>query len=70
MIFENGTNFRRRTLLRVTLVFVKESSGIRISLNIMRSTQVFNEILCKSLNLSQRGVKQKCQKLITTKMYF
>ena len=46
------TNFRRRILLRVTLVFVKESLGIRISLNIMRSTQIFNEILYKSLYLS------------------
>ena len=35
-------------LLRVTLVSVKESWGIRISLNIMRSTQVFNEVLYKS----------------------
>ena len=35
-------------LLRVTLVSVKESWGIRISLNIMRSTQVFNEVLYKN----------------------
>ena len=35
-------------LLRVTLVSVKESGGIRISLNIMRSTKVFNEILYKN----------------------
>ena len=34
--------------LRVTLVFVKGSWGIRISLNTMRSTQVFNEILYKN----------------------
>ena len=35
-------------LLRVTLVSVKESWGIRISLNIMRSTQVFNDVLYKN----------------------
>ena len=35
-------------LLRVTLVSVKESWGIRISLNAMRSTQVFNGILYKN----------------------
>ena len=34
--------------LRVTLVFVKRSWGIRISSNTMRSTQVFNEIPYKN----------------------
>ena len=34
--------------LRVTLVSVKWSWGIRISLNAMRSTQVFNEVLYKN----------------------
>ena len=43
-----NVDFRWQTLLRVTLVFVKESWGIRISLNTMRSTQVFNEILYKN----------------------
>ena len=52
MIFGNDTNFRRQTLLQVTLVFVKKSRAIRISLNIMKSTQMFNEILYKSSYLS------------------
>ena len=44
-ILECSHEFPMTDLLRVTLVSVKESWGIRISLNIMRSTQVFNEIL-------------------------
>ena len=46
--------FQRRTLSRVTLVSVKESWGIRILLNTMRSTQVFNEILYKNSHFIQR----------------
>ena len=46
--FKINMNFQRRTLLRVTLVFVKESWDIKISLNTMRSTQVFNKILYKN----------------------
>ena len=41
--------------LRVTLVSVKESWGIRISLNIMRSTQVFNEVLYKNSYFILKG---------------
>ena len=62
--------FRRRTLLRVTLVSVKESWGIRILLNIMRSTQIFNEILYKSSYLSQSGFKTKMLKINNDKTDF
>ena len=48
MILEYGHESPTTDLLRVTLVSVKESRGIRISLNTMRSTQVFNEILYKN----------------------
>ena len=47
MIFEIELGISDDGSLRVTLVFVKESWGIRISLNTIRSTQVFNEILWK-----------------------
>ena len=50
--FKMDANFRRRISLRVIVVSVKESRGIRISLNVMRSTQIFNEILCKNSHLS------------------
>ena len=36
----------------VTVVFVKESRGIRILLNVVRSTQIFNDILYKNSHLS------------------
>ena len=45
--WECNCEFPTTDLLRVTLVSVKESWGIRISLKIMRSTQVFNEVLYK-----------------------
>ena len=48
MIFECGHELPTIDFLRVTVVLKKESWGIRISLNIMRSTQVFNEVLYKN----------------------
>ena len=50
--FKMNANFRRRIPLRVTVVSIKESRDIRISLNMVRSTQIFNEILCKNSHLS------------------
>ena len=50
--FEIDANFRRRIPLRVILISVKESRGIRITLNVVRSTQIFNEILYKNSHLS------------------
>ena len=50
--FEIDANFRRRIPLRVTLVSVKESRDIRITLNVMRNTQIFNEILYQNSHLS------------------
>ena len=50
--FKMDANFRRRISLRVTVDSVKESQGIRITLNVVRSTQIFNEILYKNSNLS------------------
>ena len=44
-IFWDKCGFPMTDLLRVTLVSVKGSWGIRISLNTMRSTQVFSEVL-------------------------
>ena len=48
MILGDNCEFPTMDLLRVTLVSVKKSWGIRISLNIIRSTQVFNEVLYKN----------------------
>ena len=48
IVLEGNYEFPTMDLLRVRLVFVKESWDIRISLNIMRSTQVFNEVLYKN----------------------
>ena len=48
MILGDNCEFPIMDLLRVTLVSVKKSWGIRISLNIIRSTQVFNEVLYKN----------------------
>ena len=64
------SNLRRWTLLWVTLVSVKESWGIRILLNIMRSTQIFNEILYKSSYLSQSCFKTKMLKINNDKNEF
>ena len=50
--FKMDANFRRQIPLRVTIISVKESRGIRITLNVMRSTQIFNEILYKNSHLS------------------
>ena len=53
-VYENKINIFRdeygspmTDLLRVILVSVKGSWGIRILLNTMRSTQVFSEVLYK-----------------------
>ena len=55
--FVMNVNFRRRVPLYVTVVSLKESRGIRISLNVMRSTQIFNEVLYKnSYFISKRCV--------------
>ena len=48
MILGDNCEFPMMDLLWVTLVSVKESWGIRISLNIMRSSQVFNKVLYKN----------------------
>ena len=53
-ILEIIVNFQRRILGRVTVVLEKESWGIRISLNIMKSVQVFNEILLIGSRLFQK----------------
>ena len=53
-IFYDKYEFPTTDLLRVTLVSVKEFWGIRISLNAMRSTQVFNGILYKNSHFIQR----------------
>ena len=50
--FKMDANFRRWILLRVTLVSVKKSRDIRITLNVMRNTQIFNEILYQNSHLS------------------
>ena len=47
-ILKYSHEFPTTDLLRVTLVSVKGSWGVRISLNTMRSTQVFNEVLYKN----------------------
>ena len=55
--FVINVNFRRRIPLYVTVVSLKESRGIRISLNVVRSTQIFNEVLYKnSYFISKRCV--------------
>ena len=55
--FVINVNFRRRIPLYVTVVFLKESRGTRISLNVVRSTQIFNEVLYKnSYFISKRRV--------------
>ena len=46
--FVINVNFRRRIPLYVTVVSLKESRDIRISLNVVRSTQIFNEVLYKN----------------------
>ena len=56
LVLEHDYEFPTTDLLRVTLVFVKESWGIRIFLNIMRSTQVFNEILYKNSYFNLKSV--------------
>ena len=55
--FEIDANFRWQIPLCVTVVFVKKFWGIRISLNVVRSTQIFNEIYEKNSRSSQRGIK-------------
>ena len=55
--FEIYANFRRQIPLCITVVFVKESWDIRISLNVVRITQIFNEIYEKNSRSSQSGIK-------------
>ena len=45
-------NFQRQTPLCVIVVSKNESRDIRITLNVVRSTQIFNEILYKNSHLS------------------
>ena len=59
LCFENDWKFLTTDLLRVTLVSVKESWGIRISLNAIRSTQVFNEILFYLKVIFNKNVENK-----------
>ena len=46
--FAINMNFRWRIPLYVTVVSLKESWDTRISLNVVRSTQIFSEVLYKS----------------------
>ena len=62
MIWKIITNFRRWILWRVTVILEKESWGIRISLNTMKSVRVFNEIL---LIVSRLFLKKKKKESIT-----
>ena len=55
--FEIDANFRLQISLCVIIVFVKEFWDIRTSLNVVRSTQIFNEIYEKDSRSSQRGTK-------------
>ena len=66
--FDIDTNFWRHILLCVTVVFVKESWGIRTSLNVVRSTQIFNEIYEKDSRSSQRGIKSNAKKIAFNKI--
>ena len=62
-----ATNFQQRTLLRVTLVSVKKSRGIRISLNIMRSMTKCKKITMKWIfNKGFRNVRMNFRKWIPT----
>ena len=65
--FKIGVNFRRRISIRVIVVSAKESRGIRITLNVVRGTQIFNEILYKNSHLSLKGII-KCLKSIIKKI--
>ena len=56
LVLEHDYEFPTTDLLWDTLVSVKESWGIRISLNIMRSTQVFNDILYKNSYFNLKSV--------------
>ena len=58
--FAINMNFRRQILLYVTVVSLKESHGIRISLNVMRSTQIFNEVLYKNSYFISKMCIKKC----------
>ena len=58
--FVINMNFRRRIPLYVTVVSLKESRGIRISLNVLRSTQIFSEILYKNSYF----ISKKCNKML------
>ena len=55
--FEIDANFRWQIPLCVTVFFIKESWGIRTLLNVVRSTQIFNEIYEKDSRSSQRSIK-------------
>ena len=59
-------NFRRQTPSWVTVVSLKEYRDIRISLNMVRSTQIFNEILEKFSFILKR-CKIKCLKIVFKK---
>ena len=62
--FVINVNFRRWIPLYVTVVSLKESRGIRVSLNVMRSTQIFNEVLYKNSYLSKKKVPNKMLEII------
>ena len=60
--FVINVNFRRRISLYVIVVSLKESRGVRISLNVVRSTQIFSEILYKNSYFISKRCEIKCQK--------
>ena len=60
--FVINVNFRRRIPLYVTVVSLKESRGVRNSLNVVRSTQIFNKILYKNSYFISKKVSNKMLK--------
>ena len=68
--FAINMNFRRRIPLYVTVVFLKESRSTRISLNVVRSTQIFNEILYKNSYFISKRCRIKMSILIINLIIF
>ena len=62
--FVINVNFRRRIPLYVTVVSLKESRGVRISLNVVRSTQIFSKILYKNSYFISKKVCNKMPKIL------
>ena len=60
--FKIDENFWQRILLWIIVVSAKELWDIRISLNVMRGTRIFKDILWKNVLIYQKGVKWKCLK--------